>query len=313
LEGICWRFRTGSPWRDVPQQTSLGAAVTAGASKLILSEAEFVTVFPSQRAGATAPPGPPLIGTLNSGDSPTKVKITGLPNSLGTGITLSSNPIVCTLNTGDSTADFSELTNLTQSQAIASTLPGVSLSSRPTDVAWAPWSSQTGAYYFYIAGIGGTVELFASGYSNGPSVRAAASNNTAPNKIINNIGGLSQPSAVQWITDGNAAVTFGGYSLGVLVAETGENRVQQLAVTSQNPSILFDTINASHPAGLGPIDLTGDPAAVGFAVPNGPRFTTYYVANAGEGTVQNASYQGGLIATKIPVPGVLLVASWWSR
>ena len=38
--------------------------------------------------------------------------------------------------------------------------------------------------------------------------------------------------------------------------------------------------------------------------PNGPRFTDYYVANTGEGTVRTANYVGGVIGQDILVPGV---------
>ena len=59
--------------------------------------------------------------------------------------------------------------------------------------------------------------------------------------------------------------------------------------------------------------ITGDPAAVGFAVPFAPRFVTYYAANAGEGTSSFANYNGGVLGGSLPVPGVQLIASWWSR
>jgi hypothetical protein len=292
----------------------------AGGVHLILDEKDFSKVFPNQRPDLTSPPGPPILGTINVGVSPTKCKITGLPNSLGVvnifcpSPVLVTNTIVCCLNAGENTADFSELTNLSQSRAIEPDLDGVNLSSQPSDVAWSPVSFTTGAYHFYIASIGGTVELFATGFlANSPSVRPESSNNAAPNKIINNIGGLVQPSAVQWITSGNAVAPNNGYTLSVLVAETGENRIQQLSVTSETPSNLFQTINSDHVAGLGPVDITGDPSSVGFSAPCSPRFTTYYVANAGEGTVRSANYQGGVLASSVPVPGVLFVASWWSR
>jgi hypothetical protein len=301
------------------------AAVLNGQAKLILSEKDFTEVFPAQKQLGTSPPGPPVIGTINVGVSPTKVKITMLPNSLGLYAPIvgcfspigHSNTIVGVINAGESTADFSELTNLNQSAAIQPDLRGVNLSSRPTDITWAPGSnSVTGAYYFWIPSIGGTVELFSTGFiANAPSVRAEASTNVAPNKIISAISGLVQPSAVQWIPSGNAA-TGGqpGYTQAVLVAETGANRLQQLGITSLNPSILFQTINANHAAGLGPVDITGDPAAVLFPIHGcSPNFLTYYVANAGEGTVRTASYTGAVIGATIPVPGVLLVASWWSR
>ena len=123
-----------------------------------------------------------------------------------------------------------------------------------------------------------------------------------------------QPTAVQWISSGNATTGFNnGYTLAVLVAETGENRIQQIAITSEFPSNLFQTINSNLSSGLGPIDITGDPASVGLTNSCSPRFTTYYVANAGEGTVRTANYNGGVIGATIPVPGVQLVASWWSR
>jgi hypothetical protein len=302
-------------------QGNLQSAVQSGQSQLILDEDDFKRVFAQQRFdSAFSPPGPPIIGTINVGISPTKVKITGLPSSLGSpgfpcfSPFLVSNTIVCALNAGENTADFSELTNLTQSSAIEPDLDGVNLSSQGSDVAWAPPSFGTGSYYFFIAGIGGTVEIFASGYvANSPSVRPEASTNLAPNKIINSVGGLVQPSSVQWITNGNAVSNNNGYSFAVLVAETGENRIQQLAVTAENPSNLFNVINANHASGLGPIDITGDPAGARHFTPCGPRFTTYYVANAGAGTVSTASYQGGVIGNTIGVPGVQLIASWWSR
>jgi len=48
-------------------------------------------------------------------------------------------------------------------------------------------------------------------------------------------------------------------------------------------------------------------------LPCGPFFTTYYVANAGQGTVSTGNYLGGVIGTNIATPGVVIVASWWSR
>ncbi|MHC4160918.1 MAG: hypothetical protein ACYSUM_02140, partial [Planctomycetota bacterium] len=314
---VMW-FTGGSLWIG---QGGLQTAVQSGQSQLILDEEDFERIFPSQRSASSfSPAGPPIIGTINVGISPTKVKITGLPSSLGSpgfpcfSPFLVSNTIVCSLNAGENTADFSELTNLTQSSAIEPDLDGVNLSSQGADVAWSPPSFGTGSYYFFIAGIGGTVEIFASGFvANSPSVRPEASTNLAPNKIINSIGGLVQPTALQWITNGNAVSNNNGYSFAVLVAETGENRIQQLAVTAENPSNLFNVINANHGAGLGPVDITGDPSGARHFVPCGPRFTTYYVANAGEGTVKTASYQGGVIGSTIAVPGIQLVVSWWSR
>ncbi|MHC4960032.1 MAG: Ig-like domain-containing domain, partial [Planctomycetota bacterium] len=123
-------------------QGGLITAVSNGTNKLILSEDDFEKVFPAQRGeDETSPPGPPVIGTINVGISPTKAKITGLPNSLGVvnifcpSPILSINTIVCALNAGENTMDFSELTNLNQSQAIEPDLDGVNLSSQPTDVA----------------------------------------------------------------------------------------------------------------------------------------------------------------------------------
>ena len=156
--------------------------------------------------------------------------------------------------------------------------------------------------------------MFATGAVAGqPSVRPESSGNFAPNKIINNIGGLQQPSAVQWITQGFAAAVNGGYTAAVLVAETGEDRLQQLGVTTEFPN-LFQVSNANHAAGLGPVDITGDPAPIGgFSIACTPSFTSYYVANAGEGTVATADYRGAVLGSIIPVPGVKQVASWWSR
>ena len=299
-------------------QNALFNAVSSGTVQLILTPDDFERVFPHQRADESSPPGPPVVGTINVGISPTKCKVTAEPVSMGNpgfpcfSPILTSNLIVCTLNSGENTADFSELIDINPSFAVDPILDGVNLSSQGTDVAWSVWSGATGSYYFFIASIGGTVELFATGYlSNQASVRPEASTNFAPNKIINNISGFNQPSACQWITSGNASASNNGYTMAALIAETGENRLQQVAVSTEFPN-LFRAVNTNLPAGLGPIDITGDPSAAAF-FPCGPRFTTYYVANAGEGTVRTGNYQGGVIGAKIPVPGITLVTSWWSR
>ncbi len=302
----------------------LGGLVANGSAQLLLSESDFARAFPLQRSNVSgSPPGPPLLGTINVGVGPTKVKITGLPNSLGLfappfcfSPVLSTNTIVASLNAGENTADFSELVNLTQSAAIEPDLDGVNLASQPSDIAWSPFSFGTGSYYFYISSIGGSVELFASGFvTNQPSVRSNSSSNFAPNKIINNFGGLRQPSAIQWIPRGNGAGVNQGYTAAVLVAETGENRLHQISLTAEVPSNLFESVNGNLSAGLGPVDITGEPASITgvFSIACTPSFSIYYVANAGEGTVRTASYQGGVIGSEIPVPGVLFVASWWSR
>ncbi|MFI5401955.1 MAG: Ig-like domain-containing protein, partial [Planctomycetota bacterium] len=313
------RWYTGaSLWAN---QGSLQQAVATGLSKLILSEDDFKKVFPRQKQDISSPPGPAVLGTINVGISPSKVRITGLPSSLGSpgfpcfSPWLSSNPIVCALNAGENTADFTELQRLNQNQAIEPDLPGVSLSSQPTDVAWAPFSTSTGSYYFFVTSIGGTVELFASGFlASTPSVRPGSASNFSPNKIINSVTGLDLPSAVQWITSGTGAFqSQSGYTYSALVAETGENRMVEMDVTAEFPTNLFQITNPSLAAGLGPVDVTGDPAAAFQFVPCGPRFTTYYVANAGEGTVATGSYLGGVIGTDISTPGVVMIVSWWSR
>jgi hypothetical protein len=303
------------------QQGGLQQAVASGSSKLILNEDDFRTVFPRQKQDISSPPGPPIIGTVNVGISPTKVKITGLPVSLGApnfpcfSPFLSGQPIVCSLNAGENTADFTELQRLSQSQAIDPDLPGVSLSSQPTDLGWAPFSLNTGSYYFFITSIGGTVELFASGLLGSlPSVRPGSANNFAPNKIINSVTGLDLPSAVQWITSGTGAFqATSGYTYAALIAETGENQLFEVDVTAEFPTNLFQITNASLGSGLGPVDIAGDPATATGFTQCGPRFTTYYVANAGEGRVRTGSYVGGAIGTDIATPGVVMIVSWWSR
>ncbi|MFI5401638.1 MAG: Ig-like domain-containing protein, partial [Planctomycetota bacterium] len=318
VANVRW-FTGASLWRTQPQ---LANGVATGSTQLILSEEDFKRVFPRQKQDISSPPGPPVLGTINVGISPSRVKITGLPSSLGSpGMPcfspwLSSNTIVCALNAGENTADFTELQRLNQSQAIEPDLPGVSLSSQPTDLAWAPFSTFTGSYYFFITSIGGTVELFASGFlASTPSVRAGASTLFAPNKIINSVTGLDLPSTVQWITSGTGAFQAqAGYTYSALVAETGENRLVEMDVTAEFPTNLFQITNPSLTAGLGPVDITGDPVQVFyFPVQCGPRFTTYYVANAGEGNVSTGSYLGGVIGTDIPTPGVVMIVSWWSR
>jgi len=299
-------------------QNALNNAVSTGASVLILSEADFKKAFPNQRADPGSPPGPPIVGTINSGISPSACAITGMPSQLGTPGFPCFSPlyvsklIVCTLNSGESTADFTELTNLSQSESIIPDLRGVSLSSQGKNVEWTPVHG-FGSYFAFITAIGGTVELFQTGFlANTPSVLPGSASSLNPNKIVNSISGLRQPSGVQWITNGTATGAINGYSLAALIAETSENRVQQVGVQSVAPSNLFISVNANHVAGLGPTTITGDPAAAQFG-PCGPRFQNYYVSNTGAGTVTLSNYVGGIIGTTIPVPGVLRVASWWSR
>jgi hypothetical protein len=302
-------------------QASLQAAVQAGQSKLILSENDFKAVFPRQKQDLSSPPGPPVIGTINVGVSPSRVAITGLPVSLGaTGMPcyspwLGPETIVCALNAGENTVDLTELQRLNQSQAIEPDLDGVNLSSQPTDVAWSPYSTSTGSYYFYITSVGGTVELFASGYlANSPSVRPGSASNFSPNKIINSITGLDLPSAVQWITTGTSAQQAqSGYTYAALIAETGGNRVLEVGVTAEFPTNLFQVTNPILAAGQGPVDIAGDPASALNFIQCGPRFSTYYAANAGSGRVNTGNYFGGVIGTEIATPGVVMIVSWWSR
>jgi len=296
--------------------------VNSGQATLILNEDDFDAAFPIQRPTLTSASGPPVLGTINTGIGPSAVDITGLPSSLGLyappfcfSPIFFQNTIVGVTNSGESTVDFTELTNLTPSVSIQPDLRGVNLSSQPTDMTYAPPSLGLRTIYFFITGVGGTVELFATG-SQGqePSVRPSSSGNFAPNKIINTVGGLQQPSAVQWITDGlGAAINVAGYTGTVLVAETGQNRLQQIGIVTEFPN-LFQQLNQNHAAGLGPVDITGDPNPIGgFSIACTPRFTTYYSANAGAGTVTTADYRGAVLGATIPVPGVLYVASWWSR
>jgi len=231
---------------------------------------------------------------------------------------LTNDPIISILNGGEATVDFTHLTNLSQSAAIDPDLRGVNLASRGIDVAWSTWSVTTRAYYFVITSVGGSVELFSTGQLAGlPSVRPNASNNFAPNKIINNVGGLRQPSDVQWLSNGGGVFLEApstAYTGAFMVAETGQNRLQQIAITSEFPSNIFRAVNENHVAGLGPVSIAGDPGTgMGFPLPCTPSFTRYYVANAGEGTVRTSDYQSAIIGTEIAVPGVLQIASWWSR
>jgi hypothetical protein len=317
ISDVRW-FTGASLWA---QQAGLQNAVANGSSKLILTEEDFKAVFPRQKQDLSSPPGPPVIGTINVGVSPSKVKITGVTNSLGSAGFPCYSPylvpdtIVCALNAGENTIDLTELQRLNQSSAIEPDLDGVNVSSQPTDVAWCPFSTTTGSFYFFITSIGGTVELFATGWlANTPSVRPGSASNLSPNKIINSVTGLELPSSVQWIPSGTAAMqATAGYSYAVLVAETGQNRLQELGVTAETPTNLFQVTSPDLAAGLGPVDITGDPQTAYHFTPCGPRFATYYVANAGEGTVRTGNYLGGLIGVQIPVPGVVLIASWWSR
>jgi hypothetical protein len=322
------RWFTGSAILPAwPQQGNLRAAVASGAAKLILTEEDFRAIFPRQKQDGSSPPGPPVMGTIKVGVSPSRVRITGLPGSLGSqgnpcfSPYLTTNPIVCTLNAGANTADFTELQRLNQSAAVEPDLPGVNLSSQPTDVAWAPWSyrpgfaTSTGSYYFFITSVGGTIELFATGFlASTASVRPGSASNTAPNKIINSITGLELPSSVQWITTGTAAFQFAsGYTFSALVCETGRDRLVEVDVTSEFPTNLFEMTNPNLAAGLGPVDAAGDPLMAVPYVPCGPRFSNYFVANAGQGTISTGNYLGGVIRSDILTPGVLMVVSWWSR
>jgi hypothetical protein len=309
---------------SLPARVSgLAANVFSGQASLILTEDDFTSAFPLQRANITSPPGPPVLGTINTGVGPKSVEITGLPVSMGIynpaagcfSPIFFNTSIICNANSGESTIDFTEVTNVSPSQASNPDLRGVNVSSATTDLTSCPPSLGLRTTYFFIAGVGGTVELFATGQVGGESsVRADSSTNFAPNKIINNIGGLQQPTAVQWITSGFGVGVNSSYTGAVLVAETGEDRIQQLSVVTQFPS-LFQVSNANHAAGLGPVDITGDPAAVSTFNTSlcTPTFTTYYVANAGEGTVTTSDYRGAVLGSVIPVPGVKQVSSWWSR
>jgi len=304
----------------------LAANVLAGQAQLILTEEDFEEAFPLQRQTLTAAPGPPILGTINTGIGPTAVDITGLPGTLGLyappncfSPIFFSSTIVANANAGESTVDFTEVTNLQPNEAITPDLRGVNTSSQPTDMTYAPPSLfQPANIYFFIAGVGGTIELFATGSLGGePSVRPDSSGNFAPNKIINTVGGLQQPNGLQWITSGlGVAMNVSGYGGEILVAETGENRIQQIGIVAEFPN-QFQALNENHASGLGPIAITGDPQSAGGGSPfvNActPFFTTYYSANAGAGTVTSADYRGAVLGSTIPVPGVLLITSWWSR
>jgi len=305
----------------------LAANVQTGQAKLILSEADFKKAFPLQRATETSAPGPSILGTINTGIGPKSVDISGLPSTFGIyappicySPVFYQSTIIANANSGESTVDFTEVTNLSPNQSINPDLRGVNTSSQPTDMTYAPPSivAPPNIYYF-IAGVGGTVELFATGSLGGePSVRPESSGNFAPNKIINTVGGLKQPTGLQWITSGlGAAINVSGYGGTILVAETGENRIAQIGIVAEFPN-QFQTLNANHASGLGPVDITGDPQAAGaggavFVQACTPFFTTYYSANAGAGTVTTADYRGAVLGSTIPVPGVTIITSWWSR
>ncbi|MEE8104337.1 MAG: Ig-like domain-containing protein, partial [Planctomycetota bacterium] len=296
IRQVAWYDLGVSNNAPVGSQTAL---MNSGAG-LILNEADFAAAFPSQRFDAENQfqvPGPPIIGTVSVGVSPSSVELTQFPNAHGTFPLFTQNTILGVLNAGESTADFSELTNLGGTAAIQPDLDGVSISSQPKEISWTPVSSLPfpgggATYYGFITAVGGTVELFATGFSaNAPTVRGPT-NNLAPNKIVNNVSGLQQPNGVQWITNGSAVSTNFGFSAAALVAETGLNRLQQLGVTQEFPSNRFEVINSNLSAGLGPSSIAGDPRALGFFA-SSPRFTNYFVANTGEGTVRTASYVGG--------------------
>ncbi|MCZ6571856.1 MAG: hypothetical protein O7C98_01670, partial [Planctomycetota bacterium] len=308
---------SGNNFIGIGQGGGLQGQVINGTAQLILSEEDFARVFPHQRADLDSPPGPPILGTVNAGISPTAVAVSGFPSSYGIPTFPCFGPfylnvvIMGVLNAGESTVDFSELTNLAQNQSLNPDLDGVTVSSTPVDFDWTPVHG-IGSYYAFITAIGGTVELFQTGFfANRPSVLTSSSSNFNPNKIINNISGFKQPSGVQWVTNGLASNGINFYSLAALVAETSENRIQQVAVASVFPN-LFTVSNANHVAGLGPTQITLDPNAAGFGW-CGPRSFRYYVANTGSGNVLQNGYSGPSAATTIEVPGIQRVASIWSR
>lgn len=302
-------------------QGQLTNAVTSSAAKLILNEDDFRRAFPNQRPDPNSPAGPPIIGTIVAGISPTAVAITGDPGQLGTPGFPCFSPlytprnIVSIINGGEATVDFTELSNLSQNESVIPDLRGVNLSSQGKDVDWTPVHG-IGSYFAFITSIGGTVELFQSGFlANAPSVLPNSSTNFNPNKIVNNIGGLRQPGGVAWVPSGVATGAINGYSLAALIAETGANRVRQVGVQSVTPSNLFVTVNENHASGLGPTFIAGDPApaVAGWPTACGPDFTNYYVSDTGAGTVTLSNYVGGVIGTTIPVPGVTRICSWWTR
>jgi hypothetical protein len=303
-------------WTDLssgsvpPLPTILGQ----GGPRLV-EEADFAKMFPRQKPVAGSPPGPPIIGTVLTGVSPGPCDVTELPGAWGPNAYFSDSLILGVGNTGEATVDFTELKNLNQSAAIVPDRGGLNLPAVATDLEWTPVAPivNTGRYFCFISTIGGTVDLFISGggVSGEPSVRAGSARNFAPNAIVNSVTGLGLPTGLQYAPNGLGTSVLNAFSASVLVSDAAGGRVVQLGVTQQMPGNIFEQVG-EHGAGLGPIDLTGAPRGV-FTGPFATGFFNYYVANAGDGTVREDNYVNGMIPETIPVPAVLIIASWWSQ
>ncbi len=308
-------------WVDLTNGAPSLATILAQGGPRLIEEADFAKMFPHQKATASSPPGPPVIGTVLTGVSPGPCDVTELPGAWGPNAYFSDSLILGVGNTGEATVDFTELKNLSQSAAIVPDRGGLNLPGVATDLEWTPVAPivNTGRYFCFISTIGGTVDLFITGggTSGEPSVRAGSARNFAPNAIVNSVTGLGLPTGLQYAPNGIGVSVLYAFTAAVLVADAAGNRVVQLGVTAQMPGNLFEQVG-EHGAGLGPIDLTGAPRGVFWGgalgtTANATGFFQYYVANAGNGTVIEDNYVNGMIPEIVPVPAVVTIASWWSQ
>jgi hypothetical protein len=293
------------------------ASVALFPNELLLDENDFARLFPAQRIDdPDSPIGPPVIGTVITGTSPSGCDVTEYQNAWGFAPQFSRNRILGVLNSGDASVDFTELNALQGGEVLAPHRPGVNLGSTPTDIEWTPAVALfgTGRHFAYMSTIGGTVELFISGggTAGAPTVKQGFEKSFAPNALVNSIGNLNNPTSIQFVTDSAGIISTRGYGSGIIVTETGSDRILALSVTQQYPSNLFEIVSSNLSAGRGPTSVAGDPVNVRRRV-GSPRFTQYYVANAGEGTVRKSSYLGGTIGVDIQVPGVQRIATWWKK
>jgi len=311
----------GVTWVDLSTGSPLSLATIQQNGPRLLDEDDFNKLFPRQKPTAGSPPGPPILGTVLTGISPGPCDITELPASWGQYAYFANNLILGVGNTGEATVDFTEIERINQSAAIEPDRGGLNLPAIATDLEWTPVVPLfgTGRYFCFISTIGGTVDLFISGggTSGKPSVRKDSSRNFAPNAIVNSLTGFSLPRALQYAPNGVGIPVANAFAASVLVAETGADRVVELAVTQQYPGNIMTVIGTVGSA-KGPVDVTGAPRGVywGFGIgstANATGFSQFYTASAGDGTVREDTYVGVIIPETIPVPAVHTIASWWSQ
>jgi hypothetical protein len=134
-------------------------------------------------------------------------------------------------------------------------------------------------------------------------VRPGSASNFSPNKIINSIinGTERRPPR-----SGGSPSARARSSSRRANRETGKNRRVEVDVTQEFPTNLFQITNPelAKAAGSGRRGR-GSPPATPVLPRAGSRFTTYYVGQCGQGTVEHGQLRRGRdrVGTNISTPG----------